>query len=261
MKKLIRSIAIVCFMLAAVVTLKPATAYADEELLASNKTNKLTLADTLDEGYKVIDEKLAVGKSVTYKINVPKGVLYLNIADFSHFTVKIYNSENEEIYKTESISNVLYGNITLASGGVELSKGKYKVKISPKNKKSELKLSGIVSMVKIGSNKTIELNKSYNFAVKKGTTYKFKFTVEDTNPDSRLSFDNIVQSYDANEWVPYIQEFKIVNSKGKTIEEYDSFDGPHPTSISDGTFTMVLKANKDGVLNLAVEFTRNNISS
>lgn len=254
MKKLMKFMAAIFLLLLVTLTVTPAKVYADENMLVKNKTNKLTLADSMDECYRSIEESLAAGKSVSYKINVPKGVLYIRITDFTDFKVEIYDSENKVVKELESITNELYGDITLASGGVELNKGKYKIKISPKDKKSALNLTGIVAMLKTNTSRTLSLNKLYNIAVKKGETYKFKFKLKDTNIDSRLTFTNFIQSYDPDEFIPDMPEYKVVNSKGKTVKRVPAFTQGILSDLEDGTYTFILEAEKNGILVLEVSF-------
>lgn len=231
----------------------PKQTYTDVDLLVKNKTNKLKTGDMIDECVKDIEESLAAGKSITYNIDAPKGVLYIRITDydFADFKVEIYNKKNKVVKKMESVPNVFYGEI--ASGGVKLSKGKYKIKISPKDKKSKLKLSGIVGMVMTNTSKTISLNKQYNIAVQKGKTYKLKFTIKDATDESRISFTNHIQSYDPDDFISYNQECKIINSKGKTVGSHNETYGKI-LSIKNGTYTMVFKANQTGILTTEASF-------
>lgn len=254
MRKLYKRLVAAIMLLVAALTAAPTTASADVELLAKDKTNKLVLGDNMDECLKGIEESLAAGKSVTYKISVAKGVLYIRIADFVDFKVEIYDSENKLVKQLDSVRYELYGDITLASGSVNLSKGKYKIKISPKDKKSELNLAGIVAMLKTSTSATISLNKKYNFAVQKGKTYKYKLTVEDANAYGVLSYQNLIQSYDPKEFLPHIQDLEIFNSKGKRIARHDMFNSERLLTLKNGTYTIEFEADKTGILAVEVSF-------
>jgi flagellar hook assembly protein FlgD len=251
---LLKSFAAAFVLLLVTLAVTPTAVYADVEFLVKDKTNKLVVGDSVDECLKGIEEEQAAGKSITYKISVPKGTLYIKMANASDFKIEIYNSKNKVMKKIESIRNVLYGEIALASGGVNLSKGKYKIKISPKDKSSELKLGGIVAMLKNNTSGSISLDKQYNIAVQEGKTYKLKFTIKiaKANEENRMDFSSQIQSYDPNDILPFTQEFKIVNSEGKSVARYDGFLGKG-IRVKNGTYTIVFEANKTGIYSIQGE--------
>ncbi len=263
MKKLIIKLSAAFLMLVIALTLTPTSAYADVDLLVKDKTNKLVLGDNMDECYKAIEETSAAGKSITYKINVPKGLLYFRIADYTDFKVEIYNSENEVVEEFESVTNVLYGDIALASGGVDLSKGKYKIKISPKDKNSELNTAGIVAMLKNSTSRTISVNQQYSIPVKEGKTYKIKFTIEDAvnnkDMESKIEIKNAMQMYDPNEIVPYIPEYQVLNSKGKKVIDFTNFGDQKSLIVENGTYTLVFKAKKTGMIITTIDYEKRKI--
>jgi len=169
----------VIIMLAIAAFIIPANASADPDMMVKDKTNKLELADTIDEKYLYIEDSASVGKSITYKVNVPKGTLYIQAFDAVSFKIEIFDGENKLVKKIESVNFFGLDEAHLARDGVALNKGKYKIKFSPLNKESALNINGTVSMISNATSKTLKMDKSYHIAVTEGKTYKFKFKVEE----------------------------------------------------------------------------------
>ncbi len=248
MKKLIKGIFAALLMLLVVFISKPTTIFADTETLLKDKTNKLTLGDSLEESSIKIEESLATGKSLTYKIEVPKGTLYIELNDKTSYTVEIYNSKNKVVKRIKSV-DILGGAAHQVKYGVALSKGKYKIKITPKNKDSALNINGTVAMIKNNTSRTIVVDKEYSTAVTKGKTYKFKFELKGKTLFGIL---NKITSYDPNDFFRLDTEYIIVNSAGKTVRKIDRNNDTNSTTLNKGTYTIILKADDTGILSTKI---------
>lgn len=208
-------------ILAVVILLIPKNVFANTDMLVKNKTNKLELGDTVDEKLLGIEDLASAGKSITYTVNVPKGTLYIQAFDAVSFKIEIYDSKNKVIKKIESVNMFGLEDAHLARDGMALSKGKYKIKISPLSKENALNINGTVSMISNATSKTLDMDKTYNIAVTEGSTYKFKVKVKEY---LIYEFDSSIVSYDPNDFIPFFQDFKILNSEGKTVSTYDEFN-------------------------------------
>lgn len=242
--KLLRRLTSVLLILMMGLAAPSTTALADSNLLTTDKTNKLTLEDSIKVGSRKIEEALAAGKSVTYKIDVPKGILYIDLSDSSSFKVVIYDSENKEVKKLNSME--IYGGLAYqVRTGVALSKGKYKIKISPKSRESALNIKGEVAIIRNGTSKSIEIEKDYNTSVTKGKTYTFKFVVKEK---SLFGFVNYIISYNSDYKDPKFLDYKLLDSKGKQKNEHTDTSVIEYITLNKGTYTIEVKANYTGYL-------------
>lgn len=221
---------------------------AKTEEMQKDKTNKIKCTDDLEENSKYIKESLAAGKSLTYKIEVNKGTLYIDIKDNKSFKVEVYNSKNKKVKKIEAYE--LYGGAQyIARDGVGVSKGKYKIKISPLNKDSALNIDGTIAMLKNGTSRTIALNTRYLTAVTEGKNYKYKFEL---NEKTYVGFTIALSSYVPELAWAEIPRYRIVNSKGKTVAKFYDGDVVMGTTLEKGTYTLVVEANMTGYLSVKV---------
>ncbi len=243
MKRLVAAL----LMLVVVFISKPTTIFADTETLLKDKTNKLILGDTADENMKYIEG--AADQLLTYKIEIPKGTLYIQLFDLTNFKIEIYNSKNKLVETIKAVETFGEEGAHIARGGVALSKGKYKIKISPVDKNSALNTNGTVSMIKNETSKTIIFDKNYHTAVTEGKTYKIKFEVK---KEVLFSFQNHIISYDPNDFIPHTPKVKVVNSAGKTVKSFDIYNQDDFVRLKKGTYTMTLKASITGYLNTMV---------
>lgn len=244
MIKHIRRMVITLLILIVAFISTSATLLAESEVLLKNKTNKLKLSDDLDEYSKYIKESLAAGKSLTYKIEVSKGALYIDLQNDTDFKVEIFDSKNKLVKKIKGYE-MLGGVFYVARDGVGLSKGNYKIKISSMNKENALNIDGKIVMIK-NTSRTVDFNKSYKIAVKEGKSYKFKFKLDEK---STLVLTYFINSYIPDNLWPYDPDTKILDSKGKAVEYFDNDD---TVVLDKGTYTFVVKANVTGNLNLKV---------
>lgn len=248
MMKLLMRVITVLLMLIVCFTSPSTTVLADSDLLIKDETNKLTLEDSIKEGSKKIEESLASGKSVTYKIDVPKGTLYMDLTDSSSFKVAIYDSKDNEVKKINSVE--IYGGLAYqVRNGVALSKGKYTLKISPKSKESALNIKGEVAIIKSGTSRSIEIEKDYHTSVTKGKTYKFKFEVKEK---SLFGFVNYITAYKTDYADPKFLDYKLLDSKGKQKNEHTDSSVVEYITLNKGTYTIEVKANYTGYLTTRV---------
>lgn len=248
MGKHIRRLVITLLMLIVTFISTSTTIFAETEELLKDKTNKLKLSDDLKEKSKYIKESLAAGKSLTYKIEVNKGALYIDLKNDTSFKVEIYNSTNKVVMKMEAYE--MLGGVTyMARDGVGLSKGKYKIKISPMSKDNALNINGTIVMIKNSTSRTIAFDNDCVTAVTEGKTYKFKFEVKEKSP---LVLSNLITSYTPDELFPFIPDYKVVNSEGKTVKKYNNSYIAGSVTLEKGTYTLVVKANKTGYLSTKV---------
>lgn len=120
------------------------------------------------------------------------------------------DSDNKLVKKIAGYE-MLGGLIYYVRGSISLSKGKYKVKITPSNKKEAFNVDGKFAMLKNSTSGTVELNKTYVTAATNGKSYKFKFELTEK---SWILLSCIIWSYQADDLFPQDPVFSIENSKG-----------------------------------------------
>jgi hypothetical protein len=250
MRKLMRRLIATLLMLVVVFGSAPTTVFADTDTILKDKTNKLILGDTIEEGTKKINETLDAGKSLTYKLEVPNGGLFIEITGDSSFKVQIYNSKNKVVKKLEAV-DLMGGAAQQIRNCVALSKGKYKIKISAKSKDSALTLNGKVAMISNKTSRTIACDKEYTTAVTKGKTYKFKFEVEEKSTGVITSFIN---NYDSTYIFPEFPIYKVADSKGKIVKSFTKGETPGNVDLKKGTYTLIVEANMTGYLTIRVAY-------
>ncbi len=247
MKRSIRRIFVTLLILVIAIISTPTTIFADTETILKDKTNKLTLGDTLQESTKKIEEALAAGKSITYKIEIPKGVLYIELMDKTDYKVEIINSKDKVVKKLEAeeiVGGIGYS-LYQVKNGVALSKGKYKIKISPKAKSNALNINGTVGMLKNSTSTTIEIDKDYDIAVTEGKTYEFIFKLKE---EAYLGYGMNLKGYE--DQFPTEPDAIVYNSKGKKISELAKTN--FLNTLKKGTYTIKFKAKTSGVLSAKV---------
>lgn len=243
MVKNIRKFVMAVLILAAALMTTTATISAASDEMQKDKTNKLKLSNDLVKNAKTVNESLAAGKALTYKVDVSKGALFFNLNNSTEFRVEIINSDNKVVKKLDGYE--MFGGVTyIAKGSAALEKGSYKIKISPKSKSDSLNVSGKVALINNGS-KTISLNEKYITAVTNKKSYKFKFVLEEK---STVLFSNIITSYTPDELFPFVPTYKILDSKGKLVKKYDKENILPTLTLKKGTYTLEVTANETGYL-------------
>jgi hypothetical protein len=216
-----------------------------EELL-KDKTNKLNFSDDLVKNAKYIDETLAAGKTLTYKVEVSKGALYIDVMSESNYKVEIYDSKKKLVKRFEAYDMF---RTYVVKEAAWLSKGKYSIKISPTNKKKALNISGKVLMINTSTSRTITLDKEHTTAITKGKTYKLIFELEEK---SNVLISNLITPFSSYDYFPdYLDHYEIVNSKGETEQEYDGLLAANLV-LKKGTYTLVFKAHMTGRLSTKI---------
>lgn len=250
MRKLMRRLVATLLMLAVVFLSAPATVFAEADTLLKDKSNKLILGDTIKEGTQNINETLAAGKSLTYKLEVPKGGLFIEITGGSSFKVQIYDSKDKVVKKLDSV-DLMGGAAYQVRNCVALSKGKYKMKVTPSSKNSALTLNGKVAMISNKTSRTAECEKEYTTAVTKGKIYKFTFEVEEK---TTAVLTVIINKYDIEYVFPEVPIYKIADSKGKILKSFTAHETPGELGLKKGTYTLLVEADMTGYLTTRVAY-------
>jgi hypothetical protein len=89
------------------------------------------------------------------------------------------------------------------------------------------------------------LGKHVITAVTDGKSYKFTFELDEK---ATLILSNLITSYTPDEVFPFVPEFMLVNSEGKTVEKFDKENILPSIIVKKGAYTLVVKANKTGCL-------------
>lgn len=245
MDKLVKRLLAAVFMLTLLVSATtPAKISAEWGELHPNKTNKLKLSDTLFGDRMSISESVKAGKTLTFTVEVPKGALDIYLSSTQTFKAEVYDSKNKVVLKMESSSTLNEDGCYDTGDLVNVSKGKYKIKITPSDKKSKVNISGSVAMIKNDSSRTMTVGNEYDTAVKKGKTYKFKFKAKEKGV---YTIEN--RYYGGEELEIEYPAIKILNSEGKTVKEFKAGNYINEIKLSKGTYTIVIKADITGCLN------------
>lgn len=240
----IRRFVIAALVLSVAFIVTTATISAASDEMLKDKTNKLKISNDLKKNVKTVKESTAAGKALTYKIEVSKGALYIDLSNSTGFKVEVINSENKVVKKLDGYE--MLGGITYtARGSAVLSKGSYKIKISPKSKSDGLNVNGKVALINSSTSKTISLNEKYVTAVTNKKSYKFKFVLEEK---STVLFSNIITSYTPDQLFPFVPEYNILDSKGKLVKKYDRENILPSLILKKGTYTLEVIANETGYL-------------
>lgn len=78
-----RLIIVLILIVAYITTSIPISAEADK--LLKDKNNKLKISNDMEANVKMIEESVAAGKTLTYKIEVSKGSLYVDLKSEKNF--------------------------------------------------------------------------------------------------------------------------------------------------------------------------------
>lgn len=247
MKKITQRLIAFILMFVLVLLSAPSTAFADEEFMQPGKTYKLKLSDNAYDNSKEIMQELTAGKSVTYTLDVPKGVLYINIIAYNGIKVEVLDSKNKVVKKATPFVNDMGEEKTQqVKTTVSLSKGKYKLKITSTNKNIGDYIMGSVVMIKNPTSRTIKIGTDYHTSVTKGKTYKLTFEVKKNG--STFLINNAISKNDKVNYDVNYPEVNLVNSEGKTVRKiteanmYDIFE------LKKGKYTITFKAGATGVL-------------
>lgn len=214
--------------------------FAETDTMQKSETNKLKLYDTIKDGSKKIEETIAAGKSITYKVDIPKGNFHIELDGNTNFEVRIYDSKNKVVKKIESYEFTFTK--YMIRFGIVLNKGKYKIKITNTSKESELNINGLAAMIRNSTSITLDLEKEYNLAVTKGKTYKWKFEVKE---EDQYNITSLFYAYDSNSSAylfpdKQVDNIKIVNSKGEKV--VDGYNLYKEIKLKKGTYTITFKA-------------------
>jgi len=218
--------------------------FAETDTMQKSETNKLKLYDTIKDGSKKIEETIAAGKSITYKVDIPKGNFHIELDGNTNFEVRIYDSKNKVVKKIESYEFTFTK--YMIRFGIVLNKGKYKIKITNTSKESELNINGLAAMIRNSTSITLDLEKEYNLAVTKGKTYKWKFEVKE---EDQYNITSLFYAYDSNSSAylfpdKQVDNIKIVNSKGEKV--VDGYNLYKEIKLKKGTYTITFKASTAG---------------
>lgn len=247
MMKYTKRLIIALMLITAIIATSTQVSAATDKML-KDKNNKLKISNDLDANVKIVEESIAAGKTLTYKIEVSKGSLYVDLKSEKNFKLEVSDSDNKLVKKIEGF-DMMAGMLYYVRGDISLSKGKYKIKISPVNKKEALKVDGKIALIKNSTSATIDLSKTYVTAATNGKSYKYKFEVSEK---SRVLFSCIIWSHDPDQLFPFVPEFRIDDSKGKTVKKFDRDNIVPDYTLEKGTYTLVVKANETGRLHVLV---------
>lgn len=70
---------IIALMLITAITATSTQVSAATDKMLKDKNNKLKISNDLDANVKIVEESIAAGKTLTYKIEVSKGSLYVDL--------------------------------------------------------------------------------------------------------------------------------------------------------------------------------------
>ena len=84
----IRRFVIAALVLSVAFIVTTATISAASDEMLKDKTNKLKISNDLKKNVKTVKESTAAGKALTYKIEVSKGALYIDLSNSTGFKVE-----------------------------------------------------------------------------------------------------------------------------------------------------------------------------
>lgn len=242
MNKIIKKL--VTTLLMAILIFASAEVFADSKDLDKSKTNKLSVGKDVYDNVGRIETELKKNKSVTYTVEVPKGTLYLELNSNTSFKVQVTDSKNKvvkkydakEVYREEFSHGVI--------GGISVSKGKYKIKITVGSKYDSNYIFGKVVVLNNSTSRKIAADAQYQTGVTKGKTYKLSFEVE-TKGDYYISND--LMEFDAKNLYGKEISYKVLDSKGKEVKASSGI-----VKLSKGTYTITFKAGKTGCVTTSI---------